>query len=120
MTKHKRNKFIRNLVLGYILVDIENMKLSQLQKEIFPLLFLEFRCIFFLFCSFRNIAIKFYMKIFLEIIIISICRTLRLSISTPFNILKFSSNKKLEKEKLNKKSSLFKEFLELYLLLGFL
>ena len=37
-----------------------------------------------------------------------------------FNILKFSSNKKLEKEKFNKKSSLFKKFLELHLLLGFL
>ena len=54
------------------------------------------------------------------IIIILICQTLRLSIIMPFNILKFSSNKKLEKEKLNKKSSLFKKYLELYLLLGFL
>ena len=54
------------------------------------------------------------------IIIILICQTLHLSIIIPFNILKFSSNKKLEKEKLNKKSSLFKKYLELHLLLGFL
>ena len=45
---------------------------------------------------------------------------LRLSITFPFDILRFSSNKKSGKEKLNKKSSLFKKFLELHLLLGFL
>ena len=42
------------------------------------------------------------------------------SIVITFNILKFFSNKKLEKEKLSKKSSLFQKFLELHLLLGFL
>ena len=48
---------------------------------------------------------------FVMIIIILICLTSRLSIIITFNILKFSSNKK---------SSLFKKFLELHLLLGFL
>ena len=38
---------------------------------------------------------------------------LRLSIIIPFNILKFSSNKKLENEKLNKKISIFKKLLQL-------
>ena len=42
------------------------------------------------------------------------------SIVITFNILKFFSNKKLEKEKLSKKSSLFQKFLELFLLIGFL
>ena len=74
---------------------------------------------FFLFCSFRNIVIKFYVKIFLAIIIILICQMIRFSITFPFNILRFSSNKKSGKEKLNKKSSLFKKFLELHLLFGF-
>ena len=45
---------------------------------------------------------------------------LHLSIIIAFNISKFSSNKKLGKEKLNKKSSLFQKFLELHLLPGFL
>ena len=58
--------------------------------------------------------------LFLVIIIILICRTLPLSIIIPFNILEFSSNKKLEKEKLNKNSSLFKKLLELHLLPGVL
>ena len=40
---------------------------------------------------------------------ILICRTLRLSIIIPFNILKFTLNKKVEKEKLNKKSSIYIE-----------
>ena len=48
---------------------------------------------------------------FVMIIIILICLTSRFSIIITFNILKFSSNKK---------SSLFKKFLELHLLLGFL
>ena len=45
---------------------------------------------------------------------------LSLGIIIPFNVLKFSSNKKLENEKLNKKSSLLQKFLELQLLFGFL
>ena len=45
---------------------------------------------------------------------------LRLSIIISFNILKFSSNNKLENEKMNKRSSLSKKFLELHLLFGFL
>lgn len=45
---------------------------------------------------------------------------LRLSVIIHFNISKFSSNNKLGKGKLNKKWSLFKKFLELHLLLGFL
>ena len=89
-----RNKFIRNLVLGDILGDMKKMKLSWLQQELFSLTFLEFWYIFFFFRSFWNIAIKFYIKIILEIIIILICRTLRLSISITFNILKFSANKR--------------------------
>ena len=107
-----RNEFIGKLVLG----DMKNMKLSWPQKELFPLPFFEFQRFF----SFQNIAVKFYIKIFLVIIKILICRMLHLSFIILFNILKFSSNKKLEDEKLNKKSSLFKTFLELHLLLGFL
>ena len=107
-----RNEFIGKLVLG----DLKNMKLSWLQNELFPLPFFGFR----LFFSFQNIAVKFYTKFFLVIIKILICQMLRLSFIIPFNILKFSSNKKLEDKKLNKKSSLFKTFFELHLLLGFL
>ena len=43
-----------------------------------------------------------------------------LSIIIPFNILKLTSNKKLEIEKLNNKRSLFKSFFELHLLFDFL
>ena len=45
-----RNEFIGNLVLG----DLKNMKLSWLQKELFPLPFLEFRSFFFQFSKYRN------------------------------------------------------------------
>ena len=83
-----------------------------MQKEVFPLPFLEFR---YFFRSFRNFVIKFYMNIFLVIVMILICRMLRLSIIIPFDILKFSSNEKLEKEKLNNKKLLFKKFLKLHL-----
>ena len=113
-----RNEFIRILVP----FRTKNMKFFRLQKDLFSSPFLEFRFVFFgFFCwSFWNIVIKRYINFFLVIIIIFICRTLCLSIIIPFDILKFSSNKKLEKEKLNKKSSLFKKFLELHILLGFL
>ena len=84
-----RNEFIRNLVLGPLKIK----KFFGLQKELFPLPFLEFPD-YFNFVTFEH----YYL----------------------FNILKFSSNRKLEKEKLNKKSSLFKKVLELHLLLGFL
>ena len=75
-----RNEFIGNIVLG----GMKNMKLSWLQKELFPLLF-----IFFFFFFSRNIAIKFYIQNFLRIIIILICRKSRLNLIIPFNILIF-------------------------------
>ena len=48
-------------------------------------------------------------KNFLIIIITLICRTLRLSIIIPFNFLKFTLKKKVEKEKLNTKSGIYIE-----------
>ena len=118
MTKYncffKRNEFIRNLVL--VLWKTRNFPNC---KRIISFTIPGISIIFFR--SFWNIVIKFYINIFLAIIIIFICRTLRLSIiSIPFNILNFSSNNKLEKEKLNKKNQLFRKLLELQLLVGFL
>ena len=45
------------------------------------------------------------------------CPTLRLNLIVPFNIFKFSSDKKLEGEK---RKVHYKTFLELYIFLGFL
>ena len=48
--------------------------------------------------NFRNIVNKFYTKICLVAIIILICRTLLLSITIPFKILRFASNKKKKRK----------------------
>ena len=119
MTKYKcffmRNEFIRNSVLGDILGDMKNMKLSWLQKELFPLPFLEFRYIFSFFCSFRNITIKFYIKIFLGIIIILICRTLRLS-KCMKNYLKQKRQLDLMADVINDQVFAWNKYVKLFLL----
>ena len=101
-----------------VLSPMKYMKLlSWLQWELlflYPLPFLE------AFSGFRYITITFYIKNFVVIIIILICRTLRLSIIIPFINFELSSSKKLVKEGINKKSSIFEKFLELLFLLGFL
>ena len=89
-----------------------------MQNELFPLPFLEFRFFFFQFLKYRNQSLhKIFFRNYYNFNMPNV--TFK-SIIITFNILKFSSNKKLEKEKLNKESSLFQKFLELHLLLGFL
>ena len=70
-----RTEFIGDLVTG----ALKNEKLSKLQKNLFLLPYLEFQCFFW---NFRNFVIKFYITVYLVIIIIFL----------------FSSNKKREKK----------------------
>ena len=120
MKKYKRvfmrNEFIRNLVLG----PMKNIKFFWLQKELFPLPFLEFWSFFSFFLQFLKYRNQILYKTFFRDCYNFDPPHVTFEYYIIFNILKCSSNKKLEKGKLNKKSSLFRIFLELHLLLGLL
>ena len=115
MTKYKC--FFNEIFLSTESYEIYETTFLVAMRITFPLSFTIPRSFFF---SFRHITIIFYIKKFAVIIILLICRTLRLSIIIPFNNFELSSSKKLEKEGINKKSSMFEKFLELLFLLGFL
>ena len=103
-----RDEFIRNLVPGLFL---------------FVCLFVLFLFFFIAFCFFLQFS-KYHNQVLHKNVYRGYYNfdmpDVKIDHYYLFNILKFSSNKKLEKEKFNKKSSLFKKFLELHLLLGFL
>ena len=114
MTKYKC--FFNEIFLSTESYEIYETTFLVAMRITFPLSFTIPRSFF----RFSYITITFYIKNFVVIIIILICRTLRLSIIIPFINFELSSSKKLVKEGINKKSSIFEKFLELLFLLGFL